>query len=44
MNEFTKKEKALAWLAALIGYLFCRTFFVWNKPFMGLIFTVLLFA
>lgn len=44
MNEFTKKEKALAWLAALVGYLFCRTFFVWNKPFMGLIFTVLLFT
>ncbi|MBO5076763.1 MAG: DUF4173 domain-containing protein [Clostridia bacterium] len=43
-TEFSTKEKVLAWLAALVGYLFCRTFFVWNKPFMGLIFTVLLFA
>ncbi|MBO4327343.1 MAG: DUF4173 domain-containing protein [Clostridia bacterium] len=44
MSEFTKKEKVLAWLSALIGYLFCRTFFVWNKPFMGLIFALTLFA
>ena len=43
-KEFTKKEKVLAWLSVPAGYLFCRTFFVWNKPLLALIFTVLLFA
>ena len=43
-REFTTKEKVLAWIAALVGYLFCRTFWVWEKPFTALIFTFCLFA
>lgn len=43
-KEFTKKEKVMAWLSVLAGYLFCRTFFVWDKPLLALIFTVLLFV
>ena len=41
---FTGLEKGMAWLAALLGYLFCRTFWVWQKPVAGLIFTVCLYA
>ena len=43
-REFTKKETVFAWLSALVGYLFCRTFLVWQKPAVGLAFTVCLFA
>ena len=41
---FTTKDKILAWLSIFVGYLFCRTFFVWYKPLMGLIFTLALFT
>ena len=41
---YTVKERVLAWLSILIGYLFCRAFTVVEKPFMGLIFTFALFA
>ena len=43
-RTFTAVEKALAWLSALLGYLFCRTFWVWEKPIVGLGFTVCLYA
>ena len=43
-REFSTKEKVLAWVSALIGYLFCRTVPIWLKPDMGLIFTVCLFV
>ena len=43
-RSFTAKEKCLAWCSILMGYLFCRTFWVWQKPAYGLIFTVLLFV
>ena len=43
-REYLKKEIVLAWGSALIGYLFCRTFWVWQKPEIGLLFTVCLFA
>ena len=43
-REFSKKEIVLAWLSALMGYLFCRTFWIWQKPAVGLIFTVCVFA
>ena len=41
---FDKKTVAGAWLSFLVGYLYCRAFFIWQKPVSGLIFTVLLFA
>ena len=43
-RSFTTKEKVLAWVSALVGYLFCRTFWVWQKPIFALVFTVCLFA
>ncbi len=43
-RTFSAKEKAMAWLAVLLGYLFCRTFWVWQKPAIGLIFTFCLFG
>ena len=43
-RTFSTKEKALAWLSVLLGYLFCRTFWVWQKPAVGLIFTLCLFG
>lgn len=41
---FDKKTVAGAWLSFLVGYLYCRAFFIWQKPVSGLIFTALLFA
>ncbi|MBQ7246588.1 MAG: DUF4173 domain-containing protein [Lachnospiraceae bacterium] len=41
---FTAKESALAWVSALIGYLLCRCFWVWDRPMTALIFTVCLFV
>ena len=43
-RTFTSKEKAMAWLSILPGYLYCRTFWIWRKPLTGLIFTACLFA
>lgn len=43
-STYTAKEKVLAWCAAIVGYLFCRTFWVWKKPVTGLIFTLCLFV
>ena len=43
-RTFTPKEKVLAWVSAFIGYLFCRTFWVWQKPTVGVIYTICLFA
>ncbi len=43
-KNYTAKETVLAWLSLLVGYLFCRTFFIWNRPFVGLLFTAVLFA
>ncbi len=43
-RTFSTREKALAWISALLGYLFCRTFWVWQKPAVGLLFTICLFA
>ncbi|MBQ7623806.1 MAG: DUF4173 domain-containing protein [Clostridia bacterium] len=43
-RTFTAKEKTLAWISAFIGYLFCRTFWVWQKPAVGIVFTLCLFA
>ena len=43
-RDYSAKEKAMAWLSVLLGYLFCRTFFVWQKPAVGLLFTLCLFT
>ena len=43
-DVFSAKEKLLAWVSAFLGYLFCRTFWVWKKPAVGLLFTLCLFA
>lgn len=43
-DVFSAKEKLLAWVSAFLGYLFCRTFWVWKKPAVGLLFTICLFA
>ncbi len=44
IDRFSKKETVMAWLAALVGYLFCRTFWIWQKPFVGLVFAFCLFT
>ena len=41
---FSTKEKLFAYLFFLLGYLFCRTFWVWEKPLVGLLFTICLFG
>ena len=41
---YTKGQTVSAWLSFLVGYLFCRTFFISEKPFYGFLFTFLLFA
>ncbi|MBQ7444425.1 MAG: DUF4173 domain-containing protein [Clostridia bacterium] len=43
-REFTKKEKILVPVAVLAGYVFCRTFFVWQNPVLALVFIIFLFA
>jgi len=43
-RDYSAKEKAMAWLSVLIGYLFCRTFWIWQKPAVGLLFALCLFA
>ena len=41
---YTAKETALAWVSAFVGYFFCRTFFIWEKPVTALAFSLCLFA
>ena len=43
-RTFGKKEVVMAWLSVAVGYLYCRTWFVWEKPLYGFLFTILLFA
>ena len=43
-RTYSRREFALSWASAFLGYLFCRTFWVWKKPAVGMIFSVCLYA
>lgn len=43
-REFTKLERAFAWISFIFGYLFCRAFPVGDSPFGGFLFVVILFV
>ena len=42
--HYDKRTVLFSWLSLAVGYLYCRTFFITNRPFYGFLFTLLLFA
>ena len=42
--HYDKRTVLFSWLSLAVGYLYCRTFFITDRPFYGFLFTLLLFA